>query len=126
MLAIAAILLGAGHVLGIDVDPVAIRVAEENCKDNAVLDQVTLKTGTLENTATGPYDLIVANISTQANLALLPEFPARLVTGGLLILSGILASDADRFREAAPALGLAFDEIRVERDWCLMVYRREA
>lgn len=125
VLAIAAILLGASHVLGIDVDPVAIRVAEENCTANSVLDQVTLRTGTLENSSEGPYDLIVANISTQANLALLPDFPAKLVPGGLLILSGILASDAYRFREAAPALGLQFEELRVERDWCLMVYRRD-
>ena len=124
VLAIASVLLGAAHVTAIDVDPVAIRVAEENCKANGVHDRIGLVQGTLERDHERRYDLVVANISTPANLALLPVFPGVLEPGGTLLLSGILAADAARFRETAPALRLNLLEVTVERDWCLLVFVR--
>ena len=122
VLAIAAIKLGAAHVTALDVDPVAIRVAAENCEANGVLDRVDITKGTLEQGHRGRCEVVVANISAGANLPLLPLFAEVAQPGGHVILSGILAADAANFREAAPALGLELVEVSVERDWCLLVF----
>jgi ribosomal protein L11 methyltransferase len=126
VLAIAAVRLGASEVAALDVDPVALRVAAANCAENGVAEAVHLDLGTLEDGHEGRYDVVVANISTQANLALLPRFPPVLRPGGRLLLSGILAVDATRVREEASRHGLALAEIRVERDWCLLTLRKPA
>ena len=67
VLAIAAIMLGAAHADGIDVDPIAVEVARRNCDENGVADRVTLETGVLSSTRPQRYDLVVSNISTAAN-----------------------------------------------------------
>jgi ribosomal protein L11 methyltransferase len=123
VLAIAAVKLGAASVLAIDVDPVAVRVAEENCVANGVAAAVEIRTGTLAGDE-GEFDTVVANISTQANLAFLAAYSRVLADGGALLLSGILEEDAARFREAAPAAGLATVDMRLDRDWSLLVLRK--
>jgi ribosomal protein L11 methyltransferase len=125
VLAIAAVLLGAASVLGLDVDPVAIGVAEANCRENGVGDRVELRKGTLEEGAEDTFDIVVANISTPANLHLLPAYAAALQPGGRLLLSGILDVDAPRFLEAAPSLVLRHEETAVDRDWCFLAFMRE-
>jgi len=124
VLTIAALLLGASDVHAVDVDPVAIRVAEENLAENGLSGRATLKSGALPEDHPGRYDLVVANISTAANLALLPLYARLLRADGRLLLSGILAEDGHRFQEAAPSLGLEFVLVREERDWCFLVFRR--
>ena len=54
ILAIAAAKLGAGRVLGIDIDEVALRVAEANVRANGVQDAVRLRQASLLDLGTGP------------------------------------------------------------------------
>jgi ribosomal protein L11 methyltransferase len=125
ILAIASVKLGARHVDAVDVDPVALSVARENCGANGALNLVDFRPEGFEGLQPGTYEIIIANISTAENLALLPEY-ARLARegNGRVILSGILAVDAVQFRAAAGELGLEFREITVERDWCALVFGR--
>jgi ribosomal protein L11 methyltransferase len=122
ILAIAAALLGAGRVEGLDVDPVAVEVARANCAANGV--EADLSKGTLEPAHPRRYGLVLANISTEANVALAPAFAAVLEPGGRLAASGILAAQAPRVREAMAVAGLAFETSRFERDWCLLEFRK--
>ncbi len=124
VLAIAAAKLGAGRVDAIDIDPIAAEVARTNCGTNGVEARVSVSAGTVGTTHTGRYDLVVANISTPANLALAPVFGVVVRTGGRLVLSGILSSDAQGIGKAMARHGLTVTGERHENDWCLMELRR--
>ncbi len=124
VLAIGAVLLGAARVTAMDIDPIAAEVAVENCKENGVLGRVAVSAGTLTPAHAGRYDLVVANISTDANIGLAPSFAVVTKPGGKLILSGILGVDAPRAREAMVAAGFDLLALRYERDWSLLEFVR--
>ncbi|MEX2080511.1 MAG: 50S ribosomal protein L11 methyltransferase [Dehalococcoidia bacterium] len=123
VLAIAAVLLGARHAHGIDIDPIALDTARANCAANGVEDRVTLSAGTLDEGASRQYDVVVANISTDANVALAPAFESALAPGGTLLLSGILAEHCQKVVAAMTAHALALVAVRHERDWALLDFR---
>lgn len=123
ILAVAAAKLGAGRVDGVDADPIAIDVARENCAANGVEGSVNLRAETLKTESIETsYDVVIANISRQANTALAPVFAAAVATGGALILSGILASDARGVRDAMAAEGFCLTAMRHESDWSLLEF----
>jgi ribosomal protein L11 methyltransferase len=91
ILAIAAARLGAGSVVGVDIDPLAVEAARANAQRNGV-------TATFHDSAqpvAGAYDLVVANILSNPLRVLAPAICARLRRGGRLALSGILREQAD-------------------------------
>lgn len=94
VLAIALAKAAPVRVLATDIDPVATRVAKANARANGVATRVTTVTATgLAHpiiAATGPFDLIVANILADPLKRLAPAMAHRIVPGGTLILSGIL------------------------------------
>jgi ribosomal protein L11 methyltransferase len=125
ILSIGAILLGAGHATGMDIDPLAAQIALANCQENGVADRVTIGPGTLDPAAHAqPYDIVVANISTDANSGLIPAFAQVVRPEGWLLLSGILAEDGQRVAAVAAEHGFAFIGSREERDWCQLTFRR--
>ena len=126
VLAIAAVKLGAASVDAFDIDPIAADVARANCRDNGVADRVAISAGRLPTDHRGSYDLVVANISTDANIGMAPQFGQVVRQGGRLVLSGILSPDAERVSGAMAAHGLAFQRMGEERDWCLLEYDRTA
>lgn len=124
VLAIAAVLLGAEHVDALDIDPIAAEVAGENIAANGVAERVNVWAGRLEPGHDRRYRVVVANISTDANIGLAPVFPGVVEPGGALILSGILAGDVPRVRAAMEPQGFALEALRFERDWSLLEFRR--
>ncbi|MGE5596861.1 MAG: 50S ribosomal protein L11 methyltransferase [Hyphomicrobiales bacterium] len=125
VLAIAAVLLGASAVYAIDIDPVAAEVARENIAANGASERVTVAAGRLEAGHGRSYRVVVANISTDANIGLAPVFPEVVEPGGRLILSGILAADVPRVRAAIEPGSFALRALRFERDWSLLEFARE-
>jgi ribosomal protein L11 methyltransferase len=120
ILAVAAAKLGAGLVDGVDIDPIAIGVARENCAANDLKGSVSLRAGALDaDSIEHRYDVVVANISSQANTALAPVFAANVADGGRLILSGVLSSDARAVRAAMEAEAFHLTAMRHESDWSL-------
>lgn len=98
VLAIAAAKAANARVLATDIDPVAIRVAKENCKLNGVAGLVTCiqAEGTLhpQIQARRPYELVLANILAPPLKALTNPIRGCLGPGGLAILSGMLSEQA--------------------------------
>lgn len=90
ILAIAALKCGASHAVCVDIDAEAVRTAEVNFRLNALEDQVSHVTGTLEAVNEDGFDLILANIYGDILLDLAGPLSARLKKGGTLLLSGIL------------------------------------
>jgi ribosomal protein L11 methyltransferase len=55
---------------------------------------------------------------------LAPDFPPRVAAGGTVILSGILADQAEEVLRAFTAAGLALEARRDEDEWAALRLRR--
>lgn len=125
ILAVAAAKLGAAHVQAVDLDGVAVRVAQENIILNQVETKITLAQGDLLTGVDGRANVIVANIIADVIIRLLPDVPARLADGGVFIGSGIIADRLGDVTEAIMANGLVVDKIVEEGGWAAVVARKE-
>ena len=99
-------------------------MAHANFAINGVGARITATTGRLDESHSEAYDVVVSNISTEANIALAPHFGRVVRPGGRLILSGILSVDGAQVQAAADAEGLTPTEMHEERDWCLLEFTR--
>lgn len=123
ILSIAAIKLGAGPVLGVDIDAGSIKNARENAEANQVAGSLILDVGSVEEIRNGQFafsraPLVVANILAPVIVRLFDNGLASLIEGqGVIILSGILEDQARRVIEAGQAQGLALKEKRQMGDW---------
>jgi ribosomal protein L11 methyltransferase len=94
ILAIAAARLGASRVVGTDVDPQAMVASRENAQRNGV-DATFVPPDTLPALVPTAFDVVVANILANPLILLAPALAARTRAGGRILLSGILAPQAD-------------------------------
>jgi ribosomal protein L11 methyltransferase len=132
ILAIAAAKLGASPILALDIDPEAVRVARENAAANGVAEHIRIAQGSLADLLDHAFDppdyptpLVVANILARVICDLLVQGLARTVTpGGLLVVSGILGSQAHEVRAALKAQGLALVAQEHLEDWVALIARR--
>ncbi len=136
ILAIAAARLGAGPVLGVDIDAEAVRVARENAAANGVAGQVRLEPGSLAEVLDGRFGaewgrggpgapFVVANILARILVDLLDQGLAEAVApGGLLVLSGVLDSQAYQVRGALSAHGLTLAAQEQSEDWVALLARK--
>lgn len=103
ILGIAALKLGAGNVLGVDIDPAALTAAADNAARNGVIMRLAPSSAPLVET----FERVVANILTNPLMLLAPLLSARLKPGGRLALSGVLESQAAQVIAAyAPHIAL--------------------
>lgn len=124
ILAIAAALLGAGSVVALDIDPVAVRVARENTAKNRVADRVEVIHGEAASRPDASADLVVANITADVLMAIAGDLVRVLRPGGTLILSGILLQEARRVAEAFDRPGVARRHALEQDGWTALVLDR--
>lgn len=116
ILAIAALLLGADHALAVDNDPQALQATLDNATRNQCEHRLTVKPVASEGTALGETaDVVMANILAGPLCALAPMILPLLAPSGQLVLSGILAEQADTVM-AAYAHAVRFDEPVISDD----------
>ncbi|NUZ05703.1 50S ribosomal protein L11 methyltransferase [Piscinibacter koreensis] len=118
ILAIGAMLCGAGAVDAVDIDPPALEATRANAEANGVRVHV----GAPE-IANGPYDLVIANILATPLTLLAPLLSDLAAPGGDLILAGILERQTDALK-AAYAPWLDIDVADREDGWVLLTGRR--
>jgi ribosomal protein L11 methyltransferase len=125
ILAIAAVKLGAGRAIGIEVDPEANQVASRNISRNSVQGRVELLDGDAGMLAplAGPANLILSNILRTANTALLPAIAAALMKDGLAIFSGMEQAEAPEFRRALQDAGFVVVQETVDAGWWAVAAR---
>ncbi|MCE3603187.1 50S ribosomal protein L11 methyltransferase [Massilia sp. P8910] len=111
ILAMVAKKMGAGDVAGVDIDPQAI----ESARDNAARNQCEIDyylpdsfaVSAKPHHATGKFDTVVANILSSPLKLMAPMLAGRVAPGGSLVLSGVLARQAEEVAEAyAPFITL--------------------
>ena len=114
ILAIGAAKFGASAVDAVDIDTAALEATAQNAQANGVRP----KTG-LPDTATGLYQVVLANILATPLQVLAPLLCARLAPGGHLVLSGILERQAQYLVDAySPYCALSVADR--EDGWVLM------
>lgn len=94
VLAIAALKLGAAQAVGTDIDPQALQATQDNAVRNGI-NLAVLSTYHPEQLPCRLYDVVMANILAGPLVELAPKLLDSLRPGGLLVLSGILAEQAE-------------------------------
>jgi len=111
ILAMVAKKMGAGDVAGVDIDPQAIESARDNAERNGCDIDYYLPddfaVSAKAQHASGRFDIVVANILSSPLKLMAPMLAGRVAPGGALVLSGVLARQADEVAEAyAPFIKL--------------------
>jgi ribosomal protein L11 methyltransferase len=119
ILAIAAAKLGA-KVEAVDLDPVAVKVAQENIELNQIAEYVTAKRGDLGTVLTGQADLVVANIIADVILLLLQDLKRILKAEGEFMASGIIEHRSEDVEEGLCEAGLEVIEKKENSGWVLL------
>ena len=125
VLAIAAVQLGAGPVLALDVDPEAVANARENLLLNGLPEgAVEVRCGRLEQCAEGGFRLIVANIQSHVLRPILGLLRQRLQPGGEIVFAGLLAREEEVFGRQVEEAGLVRGAVYRANEWIALVARR--
>jgi ribosomal protein L11 methyltransferase len=122
ILALAAARYGA-EVLAIDLDPEAVAAALENVRLNNLLDRILVEETPLASLRQ-QFGLILANITAPDLLQLADALTARLLSQGLLIISGFLTEDTERLKTRYQGLGLHQISFLAHEDWGALIFRR--
>lgn len=132
ILSIAALKLGSGHVLAVDVDPAAVKNTRENAALNGVGGVLTVGEGSVGELLEGKWEtrnapLVLCNILAKVILALFDEGLAELATPqGRLILAGMLENQAPAVEEACRTHGLSVVERRQRGEWVALLAERDS
>ena len=119
ILAICASKLGAGECRAYDIDPMAVRVANENIKDSG-LTNITCEVSDLlrQVDKSRPYDLICANIVADIIIRMTPDVGELMHKDTVLLASGIIMERSDDVVECFEKHGFRIVERLEENGWC--------
>jgi len=123
ILAIVASKLGATDVKGFDIDPWSI----ENAIENATLNQceeIIFVEGTIVNESLKKYDVLLANINRNILLAEMQEYSDRILSGGILLLSGFYTEDVPMIVTSALENGLVFMSQLEKNRWTCLKFKK--
>ena len=130
ILSIAALRLGAGKAVGVDIDPKAEDIARENAAYNdfaapaftACTGNVLSDKKLMERLAAQHWDLVLVNIVADVIISLAPVLPRLMDKNSRLILSGILDVRLPDVEQAIKKAGLTVKNTRAKEEWrCLEV-----
>ena len=117
ILAITALLLGAKSAVGVDIDELAVKVAQENAERNRVSDKLDLICGDLTEKVEGKYDVICANIVADVIIRMSHDICSFMKSGSILLCSGIIEPREPEVMNAMSECGLKHVTTLRERGW---------
>ena len=125
ILTITALQLGAVSAVALDIDGQAIAAARQNFRRLRLQDRVTLAKGSVPHAAApaAAFDLAVANISARGVADRAPFIRPALRPGGMLIASGLLATQRPEVDDAAMPLGFTPELEWPREEWLTIGYR---
>lgn len=127
ILSIAGLLLGADTALGVDIDSLAVKTANENAVKNG-FDESRFKAvlGDLSNGVSGTYDIIVANIVADVIMEFNKSVGNFLKDNGVYITGGIINSREPEVLDSFSKYGFKVTERREEKGWLVFVLKKAA
>lgn len=125
ILSIIALMYGAKHAVGTDLDPCAVEAVAQNKEANGIADEAfDLLIGNIitekeirDKVGNECYDIVAANILADVLVPLTPVAVNCLKPGGVYITSGIIASKEETVRRAVEAAGLTVLEVNHLGEW---------
>ena len=128
ILSIAALVLGAGSAVAVDIDPKAVDVAYENAALNGVgRDRYTVRAGDVLSDASlaaelgqRRYGLVLTNIVADVIIPLSAHVPALLEKDGVFLCSGIIDTRAGEVEAALARNGLRVTKKREKNGWAAL------
>jgi ribosomal protein L11 methyltransferase len=116
ILAIAAGKLGAGELLGVDTDVIAVEATAANAQLNGQARRLRVRQGSLPS-GDGPFDIVLANLIATLLVQLAVPLRDELAPGGRILASGIFKDREGDVRAALEAAGLQVGRRWAEEDW---------
>lgn len=123
ILAVTALLLGAESAIGIDIDQLAVKVAQENADLNNVGDKITLFCGDLVEKISGTFDVICANIVADVIIRLSKDVTKFMHKDSVLIVSGIIDERSEEVLAALAQANLQVTTQLEENGWVAALLR---
>lgn len=134
ILAILALMYGAKHAVGTDLDPCAVDAVAENMKANHIDEEAfQMMIGNIitdkevqDRVGYERYDIVTANILADVLVPLTPVIVGHMKKGGIYITSGIIDTKEQTVREAVEAAGLEILEVTYQGEWVSVTARKGA
>ncbi len=132
ILAILALMYGAGKAVGTDLDPCAVEAVRQNMEVNGIRQEdFTMMIGNIitekevqDKVGYLCYDIVVANILANVLVELTPVIVEQLKPGGIYITSGIIEEKEECVAEAVRAAGLEIIEVTRQGEWVSITARK--
>lgn len=133
ILGILALMFGAGHVVGTDLDPCAITAAYENMDVNGIdrkdfdvmIGNLITDKDIQDRVGYEKYDIVMANILAEVLVPLTPVITAQMKTGGIYITSGIISDKEATVCKAVEDAGLTILEVTHQGEWVNVTARKD-
>lgn len=123
VVAITALVLGAGSAIAVDIDPAAIDATRANAELNHVAERLSALVGEIDQLV-DTSDVTVANIGARTLVELAPAVAARTRPGGTVVLGGFLADQAPAVASAYRGVGCALVHEQEASGWAGLVLTR--
>ena len=134
ILSIIALMFGAKHCVGTDLDPCAVPAVEQNCNDNGIdtakfdmmIGNIISEKEVQDRVGYEKYDIVVANILADVLVPLTPVIVNQMKPGAIYITSGIINDNDKEFRvkNAVEAAGLEVVETTYQGEWVSVTARK--
>lgn len=131
ILSVVSLKLGAGHVTGIDIDPICMEAVAENMQVNGLSSEKgsfyqgnLIDDLNLQREVGGEYEIVVANILADIIIPLTPVIPKHLKKGGLYITSGIIDFKEESVKQALLEADLEIVEVKYQGEWVSITARK--
>ena len=111
ILSVASRMLGAGCIVGCDIDPIAVNLAK----------LPMCFVGTADAVRGRSIDLAVANISPEAVMALAPELTRVLCVDGVMIVSGFETPEVAAVQAALESRGARIRAKHAKAGWAALI-----
>ena len=124
ILSVASVLLGAEKGVGVDIDPVAVKVACENAEMNGVGDRTSYEVGDLAEKVSGRFDIVIANIVADIIMRLVPDVENYMKDDAVFICSGIIDIRKDEVVSCLENNGFTVTQTVNEDNWYAIAAKR--
>ncbi|MEM7009616.1 MAG: 50S ribosomal protein L11 methyltransferase [Thermodesulfobacteriota bacterium] len=124
VLSIAAALLGAEYIVGVDIDNAITLEANSNVEQNGFTSKIKILLGSIEEVP-GQFDLVVANILIDSIVAISDDIKSKANPSGTIVLSGIKDEQKDRAIDKFDDLGYKLIEEYGEKEWVALVFKQK-
>ena len=123
ILSIISAKLGAKHITAVDIDEVAVKVTNENCRKNNVEQCINAFKGELTDIKHQKADIIVANIIANIIIDISKDIHYYLKAEGLFIASGIIKERKQEVLDTYQGLGFECVKVRELGEWVAILFR---